>query len=71
MHTDDLSSDDEAGGNAIGRVPLHWYDEFEHLGYDVHGRKVLKSKRGDGLDQAIARYGRTTPTPSLTHCHYW
>jgi ribosome biogenesis protein ERB1 len=57
IHTDDLSSDDEDGdgvGNRIGGVPLHWYDEYEHIGYDVHGGKVMKSiDKGDRLDQAI------------------
>ena len=60
MHTDDLSSDDEDGdgsGNRIGRVPLHWYDDFEHVGYNAHGNKVVKTasaERGDRVDQAIA-----------------
>lgn len=61
MHTDNLSSDeeDEEGkGNRIGRVPLHWYDEYDHIGYDAHGSKVVKSasiQNGDRLDQAIAQ----------------
>ena len=40
MHMDDLSSDDEndGGGNRIGRVPLHWYDGLDHIGYDVKVR---------------------------------
>jgi ribosome biogenesis protein ERB1 len=60
MHTDDLSSDDEdegGEGNRIGRVPLHWYDEYDHIGYDAHGKKVIKSASrsdGDRVDQAIA-----------------
>lgn len=60
MHTDDLSSDDEdedGKGNRIGKVPLHWYDEYQHIGYDVHGKKVIKSasaEGGDRVDQAIA-----------------
>eukprot|EP00539_Tryblionella_compressa_P005109 CAMPEP_0178767084 /NCGR_PEP_ID=MMETSP0744-20121128/19435_1 /TAXON_ID=913974 /ORGANISM="Nitzschia punctata, Strain CCMP561" /LENGTH=842 /DNA_ID=CAMNT_0020422901 /DNA_START=12 /DNA_END=2540 /DNA_ORIENTATION=- len=60
MHTDDLSSDDEDDGgimNRIGRVPLHWYDEYDHIGYDAHGRKVIKSASlgdGDRVDQALA-----------------
>ena len=57
MHTDDLSSDDEDfewKRNRIGRVPLHWYDEYDHVGYDASGTKVAKSKnRGDLLDAAI------------------
>lgn len=60
IHTDDLSSDDEdeAGeGNRIGRVPLHWYEEYDHIGYNAHGKKVAKSAsngEGDRVDQAIA-----------------
>jgi len=60
MHTDDLSSDDEDGegeGNRIGRVPLHWYDEYDHIGYNAHGSKIIKqSAKGEGgdlLDQAL------------------
>jgi len=61
MNTDDLSSDDEDEGgtmNRIGRVPLHWYDEYDHIGYDAHGKKVIKSassgEGGDRIDQALA-----------------
>jgi len=58
MHADDLSSDDEdmdATNNRIGRVPLHWYDEHDHIGYDAHGKQVIKSSsvNRDLLDQAI------------------
>jgi len=57
MHTDDLSSDDEdADGlqNRIGKVPLHWYDEYDHMGYNVHGEKVVKSTKGNRIEQALA-----------------
>mmetsp|Transcript_19888 Transcript_19888/g.43204 ORF Transcript_19888/g.43204 Transcript_19888/m.43204 type:complete len:815 (+) Transcript_19888:126-2570(+) len=59
MHTDDLSSDDEdedGVGNRIGRVPLHWYDEYDHIGYDAHGEKVIKSASigGNRVDEALA-----------------
>jgi len=60
MHADDWSSDDDdedGKQNRIGRVPLHWYDEFEHIGYDVHGSKLAKSSggaEGDRIDQALA-----------------
>jgi len=56
MHTDNLSSDDEdddATNNRIGRVPLHWYDDHEHIGYDAHGNQVVKSASKDMLDRAI------------------
>jgi len=57
MHYDDLSSDDEDAAdnpNTIGRVPLHWYDAFDHVGYDVGGSKVVKRKGTDRIDQLLA-----------------
>lgn len=60
MHTDNLSSDDEDDDgtmNRIGRIPLHWYDEYDHIGYDGQGKRVIKSKNSsagkDLLDQVI------------------
>ena len=56
MHTDDLSSDDEdadGSGNRIGRVPLHWYDEHDHVGYDGRGDKVVKGRSKDLLSQVL------------------
>jgi len=58
IHTDDLSSDDEdADGvqNRIGRIPLHWYDGYDHIGYDPHGKKVIKQTSGSGdlIDRAL------------------
>ncbi|KAL7550590.1 hypothetical protein ACHAWF_013810 [Thalassiosira exigua] len=58
MHADDLSSDDDDAdgtGNRIGLVPLHWYDDVDHVGYDAHGEKVVKSSAAgkDLLDKAL------------------
>ena len=56
MHIDDLSSDDEEAGNTIGNVPLHWYDDHDHIGYGLDGKRIAKkvSARGDGLDRYLA-----------------
>ena len=51
MNADDLSSDDEEGGNTIGRVPLHWYDGYDHIGYDVSGSKIGKRNAGGKTDR--------------------
>jgi ribosome biogenesis protein ERB1 len=41
--------------NTIGNVPLRWYDEYDHIGYDVSGKKIMRSNAaGDGIDNAIA-----------------
>ena len=52
LHTDDLSSDDEENlnDNTIGRVPLHWYDAYDHVGYTVDGKKLIKSQGPDRID---------------------
>ena len=56
LHVDDLSSDDEEAGNTIGNVPLHWYDDHDHIGYGLDGKRIARkvSARGDGLDRYLA-----------------
>ena len=38
-----------------GNVPRHWYDLYDHQGYDVKGQKVTKMVEQDELDQFIER----------------
>ncbi|CAI5712454.1 unnamed protein product [Hyaloperonospora brassicae] len=54
LHVDDLSSDDEENVNTIGNVTLRWYEEYDHIGYNVEGKRIMKSSNGDGIDNAIA-----------------
>jgi ribosome biogenesis protein ERB1 len=55
LHIDDLSSDDEENINTIGNVPLRWYEDYDHIGYDIEGKRIMKSNAGgDGIDNAIA-----------------
>ncbi|KAL8574523.1 Ribosome biogenesis protein 1 [Nucella lapillus] len=44
------SSDEEDVRNTVGNIPLEWYKDYDHLGYDVHGHKVLKPAQGDTID---------------------
>lgn len=73
MHTDNLSSDDEdedGNNNRIGRVPLHWYDEYDHIGYNAHGSRVVKTANlssGDRLDQAIANSDNKSAGKYIIH----
>mgnify|MGYP001105363147 FL=1 len=41
--------------NTIGEsIPLEWYSEYDHVGYDVHGEKVMKSASLiDALDRLL------------------
>ena len=33
--------------NTIGDVPIQWFRDEEHIGYDADGRKILKRARVD------------------------
>lgn len=64
---DDDSSDDEADMNTIGRaVPLHWYNEEDHIGYTVDGNKLLKpSEAASGAPGGAMQFGVFDPLSRL------
>ena len=42
--------------NTIANVPLKWYDDYDHVGYDLTGKKISKpaeAKRDDELDKFL------------------
>jgi len=49
------SSDEEDIRNTIGKIPMKWYDEYDHIGYNWEGNKILKPKKGDELDNFLKR----------------
>lgn len=52
----DSSEDERPNKNTVGNIPYkEWYKDEEHVGYDVEGRKLLKSGRKDALDKLLAR----------------
>ncbi|KAK6805293.1 hypothetical protein RDI58_003078 [Solanum bulbocastanum] len=50
----DSSEDEVDPRNTIGDVPLKWYKEEEHIGYDLAGKKIKKKERQDKLDSFLA-----------------
>lgn len=40
--------------NTIGDVPLKWYEDEEHIGYDIKGKKIKKQARKSKLDAFLA-----------------
>jgi BOP1NT (NUC169) domain len=54
LHVDDLSSDDEAPKNTIGNLPLEWYNDYDHIGYDVDGKPIGKKAGLGGKDRIDA-----------------
>ncbi|KAF5298501.1 hypothetical protein FQA39_LY19226 [Lamprigera yunnana] len=54
-YADHDTSDEEDIRNTIGNVPLNWYDEYKHIGYDWDGRKIEKGTTRDELDTFLQR----------------
>ncbi|KAI8333180.1 BOP1NT-domain-containing protein [Chlamydoabsidia padenii] len=50
----DSDSSTEENENTVGNVPMEWYDDLPHIGYDIDGKKVLKPATGDELDKFLA-----------------
>ncbi|RKO83649.1 NUC169 domain-containing protein, partial [Blyttiomyces helicus] len=52
----DYASDtsDEETNNTIGNVPVEWYEDFPHIGYDVNGKRIMRPAQGDELDAFLA-----------------
>ncbi|XP_049824636.1 ribosome biogenesis protein BOP1 homolog isoform X1 [Aethina tumida] len=49
------TSDEEDIRNTVGNIPMNWYDEYKHLGYDWDGNKIIKPQKGDQLDEFLKR----------------
>ncbi|OBZ77104.1 Ribosome biogenesis protein ERB1 [Grifola frondosa] len=49
----DSDSSTEDSPNRVGNIPMHWYDDLPHVGYDINGKKVLRPARGDELDKFL------------------
>ena len=49
------SEDEKGDRNRIGNVPLEWYKDLPHIGYDVSGKKLIRRPKGDQLDDFLKR----------------
>ncbi|KAG0170402.1 Ribosome biogenesis protein erb1 [Apophysomyces sp. BC1034] len=44
----------EEDENTVGNIPMEWYDDLPHIGYDVDGKKILRPATADELDKFLA-----------------
>lgn len=42
------TSDEEEIRNTVGNIPMEWYDELAHLGYDIDGKMIPKPLTAGG-----------------------
>ncbi|XP_004485462.1 ribosome biogenesis protein BOP1 homolog [Cicer arietinum] len=50
----DSSEDEVAPRNTVGDVPLKWYEDEPHIGYDIKGKKIKKKEKEDKLGSFLA-----------------
>ncbi|RDW76245.1 ribosome biogenesis protein ERB1 [Aspergillus mulundensis] len=55
INPDDNSdySDVDENSNTIGNIPLSFYDQYPHIGYDINGKKILRPAKGEALDALL------------------
>ncbi|XP_023831054.1 ribosome biogenesis protein bop1 isoform X2 [Salvelinus sp. IW2-2015] len=48
------TSDEEDIRNTVGNVPMEWYQDYPHIGYNLDGKKIFKPIRSkDELDEFL------------------
>ncbi|KAM9302607.1 ribosome biogenesis protein BOP1 [Morus bassanus] len=53
---DEDSSDEEDIRNTVGNIPMEWYQDFPHIGYDLEGKRIYKPIRNkDELDMFLEK----------------
>ncbi|XP_062385951.1 ribosome biogenesis protein bop1 [Sardina pilchardus] len=51
---DEDTSDEEDIRNTVGNIPMEWYKDYPHIGYDLDGKKIFKPIRNkDELDEFL------------------
>lgn len=63
------TSDEEERRNTVGDIPMWWYNEYPHVGYDLDGRKIIKPPQRDQIDEFLKKcedpdFWRTVRDPS-------
>lgn len=49
------SSDEEDLRNTVGNIPMHWYDDYPHIGYDLDGKQILKPAGSDDIEEFLKK----------------
>ena len=57
VSTDNFSSSDDSEDEVVlnrsGSIPGHWYESEEHRGYDIYGKKVVKTLMSSKIDELL------------------
>ncbi|XP_013192497.2 ribosome biogenesis protein BOP1 homolog [Amyelois transitella] len=63
------TSDEEDRRNPAGDVPMWWYREYPHVGYDLDGRRIMRPPQRDAIDDFLRKcedpeFWRTVQDPT-------
>ncbi|KAL1999902.1 hypothetical protein VTN02DRAFT_3816 [Thermoascus thermophilus] len=55
INPDDNSeySEVDENANTIGNIPLSFYDQYPHIGYNINGKKIMRPAKGEALDALL------------------
>ncbi|RHZ56097.1 hypothetical protein Glove_406g85 [Diversispora epigaea] len=51
IYDSDTSIEDSI--NTVGNIPMEWYNDYPHIGYNIDGKMILKPAKGDELDKFL------------------
>ncbi|KAI9750433.1 MAG: Ribosome biogenesis protein erb1 [Chaenotheca gracillima] len=51
--SDDSDAPPRTLRNTIGNIPLSFYDNYPHIGYDINGHRVQRPAKGEALDALL------------------
>eukprot|EP00911_Craspedida_sp_UC1_P000153 UC1_evm1s122 len=66
LSSDPDTSDDEHSRNRLGKIPMEWYDDLNHIGYDLYGKRIARAPLKDRLERFLDNVdgdGRTVFDP--------
>lgn len=52
-YDDSEVSETDENANAIGNIPLSFYDQYPHIGYNINGKKIMRPAKGEALDALL------------------
>ncbi|KAJ1658794.1 Ribosome biogenesis protein erb1 [Dispira simplex] len=50
----DSDTSTEENTNTVGNIPMEWYEDYPHIGYDLDGKRIMKPATQDELDKLLA-----------------
>lgn len=53
--SEDLQEWDDQTTNRVGEIPMKFYNEYDHYGYNIKGDKLAKLPKKDELERMIER----------------